>query len=235
MPPESPPLGTPYSSTVPDGCARPMPPCFVYQTLPSGPPAMPMGPVFVVDVLKRSNIVPIVVRLPMALGAVLWCVNQIFPSGPAQIQPGLLGVGIVNSVIVMPGPLMFIEAPAAPVGSGTPVPAAARARRPAPAVRRARARRARAGAARARAAPCPSSRCPPRPPTSRRPPPEVAAAAAAGRARRARGRARAVAAALTAPGAAERAQREPPEDDERGWSGVKLRMRVRRAGRRRRS
>src|SRR5579863_2540687 len=95
MLPESPPFGTPYSLIVPDGCARPIPPCFAYQTLPSGPPVIPIGPVAVVVVLTRVNMVPIVVRFPRALGAVLWCVNQIFPSGPAQIQPGSLGVGIV--------------------------------------------------------------------------------------------------------------------------------------------
>ena len=97
-----------------------MPPCFVYQTLPSGPPVIPMGPVFVVDVLMSLNPVPSVARFPMALGAVLWCVNQMRPSGPAVIQPGLLVVGIVNSVIVMLGPLMLLDgvvaaAPAAPV------------------------------------------------------------------------------------------------------------------------
>src|SRR5258707_14858804 len=58
MRPESPPLGTPYSAIVPEGSARPMPVCFVYQTLPSGPGAMPMGPVFVGEVLKRVNIAP---------------------------------------------------------------------------------------------------------------------------------------------------------------------------------
>src|SRR5260221_11160897 len=137
MRPEWPPLGTLYSEIVPEGSARPMPVCFVYQTFPSGPGAMPMGPVFVVEVLKRLNIVPIVVRFPRALGAVLWCVNQIFPSGPAQIQPGSLAVGIMNSVIVMLGPLMFIEAPPAPVGSAEPAapdPAAPDPAAPKPAV-----------------------------------------------------------------------------------------------------
>jgi hypothetical protein len=39
----------------------------------------------------------------MALGAVLWCVNQICPSGPAVIQPGWLGLGISNSSNVIAG------------------------------------------------------------------------------------------------------------------------------------
>jgi hypothetical protein len=85
-----------------------------------------MGPVFVVDVLKRLNIVPIVVTLPIALGSVLWWVNQIFPSAPVQIHPGLLGVGIAYSVIVRLGPFTFVDAPAAPVGAEPPVPGARR-------------------------------------------------------------------------------------------------------------
>jgi hypothetical protein len=39
----------------------------------------------------------------MALGAVLWCVNQICPSGPAVIHPGWLGFGISNSSKAMAG------------------------------------------------------------------------------------------------------------------------------------
>src|SRR6266545_1632233 len=70
MPPESPPMGTPFSVTTPDGVDRPMPPCRV---------------------------------------------NQSLPSGPAQIAPGELGVGIANSVIVMSGPLM-------PTAGGPPAP-----------------------------------------------------------------------------------------------------------------
>src|SRR6185369_11213436 len=42
----------------------------------------------------------------MALGAVLWCVNQMLPSPPAVMAPGWLAVGIRNSVMVMAGPGM---------------------------------------------------------------------------------------------------------------------------------
>src|SRR5882757_9848650 len=122
MPPESPPIGTPYSVITPAAVDLPTPPCFVYQTLPSGPPVIAMGPMLVTVVLKRPKPVPSVARLPMALGAVLWCVNQILPSGPAQIAPGELGVGIANSVMVMSGPLMGIAG--GPVGAPVdpPVP-----------------------------------------------------------------------------------------------------------------
>ena len=119
-PPESPPLGTPYSLKVPDGIMRPIPPCFVYQTLPSGPPVMATGPVLVVVVLKSMKLVPDGANRPMALGAVLWCVNQRLPSGPAVMAPGLLGVGIANSVSVMLGPLP--KATVAPSAGGAPEP-----------------------------------------------------------------------------------------------------------------
>src|SRR5438046_5634960 len=116
MPPESPPIGTPYSVIMPAGVDLPTPPCFVYQTLPSGPPTIAIGPMFVTVVLMRPKLVPSVPRLPIALGDVLWCVNQILPSGPAQIEPGSLGVGIEYSVIVMSGPMIGIAggAPSAP-------------------------------------------------------------------------------------------------------------------------
>src|SRR5260221_12143590 len=110
---ESPPFGTTYSVTVPDAVTRPIPYCFANQTVPSGPPLIPVGPVLVDAVWTRVNSVPIVVRLPTALGAVLSWVNQIFPSGPPAIHPGLLAVGIANSVIVIVGP--FTSAPAPPV------------------------------------------------------------------------------------------------------------------------
>src|SRR5258708_4264925 len=123
MPPESPPIGTPYSVIMPAGVDLPTPPCFVYQTLPSGPPVIAMGPMFVTVVLKRPKLVPSVARLPMALGEVLWCVNQILPSGPAAMAPGSLGVGMSNSVIVMSGPLIGIAGgpPLAPVIPPVPV------------------------------------------------------------------------------------------------------------------
>jgi hypothetical protein len=65
---------------------------------------MATGPVSVVDVSKSPNLLPSAVTLPSALGAVLWCVNHILPSGPAAIAPGSLGVGMTNSVRVMLGP-----------------------------------------------------------------------------------------------------------------------------------
>src|SRR5713226_7268133 len=108
---------------MPAGVDLPTPPCFEYQTLPSGPGVMSIGPMFVVDVLIKLKFVPSGMRLPIALGAVLWCVNQILPSGPAQIAPGELGVGIANSVIVMSGPLMPLAGapPAVPIDPPVPV------------------------------------------------------------------------------------------------------------------
>src|SRR5437762_8755801 len=79
MPAESPPAGTPYSFTMPAGVMRPMPSCFVYQMLPSGPPAMSTGPVLVVDVVITENMPPTVSR-PIPLGDVFSCVYQRLPS-----------------------------------------------------------------------------------------------------------------------------------------------------------
>jgi hypothetical protein len=59
----------------------------------------------------------------MALGEVLWWVNQSLPSGPAQIAPGSLFVGISNSVIVMSGPLIGIAG--GPTTGIPPVPVVA--------------------------------------------------------------------------------------------------------------
>src|SRR4029453_17110851 len=70
------------------------------------------------------NGAPVVATLLMAVGAVLWCVNQICPSGPAVIQPGWLGFGISNSSNAMAGAggggsaLRAID-PAAPVGAAS--------------------------------------------------------------------------------------------------------------------
>src|SRR5258706_12504736 len=58
----------------------------------------------------------------MALGEVLWCVNQSLPSGPAVMAPGWLGVGIANSVIVMSGPLICIAGGPPPALRLPPVP-----------------------------------------------------------------------------------------------------------------
>ncbi len=81
---------------------------------------MSIGPMFVVDVLIKLKFVPSGMRLPIALGAVLWCVNQILPSGPAQIAPGELGVGTANSVMVMSGPLIPIAGGPPPFPPGMP-------------------------------------------------------------------------------------------------------------------
>src|SRR6266542_1630003 len=105
---------------MPAGVDLPTPPCFEYQTLPSGPGVMSIGPMFVVDVLIKLKFVPSGMRLPIALGAVLWCVNQILPSGPAQIAPGELGVGTPNSVMVMSGPLIPIAGGPPPFPPGMP-------------------------------------------------------------------------------------------------------------------
>src|SRR5260370_17344943 len=104
MPPVSAPPGAPYSENAPEGIAFPIPCCFVYQTLPSGPELMAVGPRLVTFTLYREKVAPSVVTAPNALGAVLWCRNQILPSGPAQIAPGELGVGTWNSVNVTSGP-----------------------------------------------------------------------------------------------------------------------------------
>src|SRR5258708_29884273 len=125
MPPESAPSGTPYAVIMPAGVDLPTPPCFVYQTLPSGPPTIAIGPMFVTVVLMRPKLVPSVARLPIALGEVLWCVNQILPSGPALIAPGSLGVGIANSVIVMSGPMIGIAGGPPPPPGIPPVPVVA--------------------------------------------------------------------------------------------------------------
>src|SRR6187401_1189066 len=82
---------------------RPMPPCLAYHMLPSGPGAMPRGPMLVTLTLNMLNGAPSLLNLLTALGAVLWCVNQSMPSGPAASQPGWLAVGIANSVMVMAG------------------------------------------------------------------------------------------------------------------------------------
>src|SRR5882724_10876754 len=76
MPAESPPAGTPNSSNAPEGWILPMPPCFVYQRLPSGPGAMPRGPTLVMLTLYSLNGMPALSTLLTALGFVLWCVNQ---------------------------------------------------------------------------------------------------------------------------------------------------------------
>src|SRR5260370_34630589 len=80
---------------------------------------------FVTVVLMRPKLVPSVARLPIALGEVLWCVNQILPSGPALIAPGSLGVGIANSVIVMSGPMIGIAGGPPPPPGPPRVPGAA--------------------------------------------------------------------------------------------------------------
>ena len=63
---------------VPDGVILPMPCCFVYQTLPSGPGVMAMGPMLVVLILYTArSFRQSTVMAPMALGPVFWCKNQI--------------------------------------------------------------------------------------------------------------------------------------------------------------
>ncbi len=116
-PPESPPWGTLKMVIVPSGVDLATALCFVNQTFPSGPGVMAMGPMREEGIIKRPKFVPAVVRLPSAGGEVLWCTNQILPSGPEQIAPGSLGVGIANSVNVMSGPFTGIagEAPPLPV------------------------------------------------------------------------------------------------------------------------
>ena len=122
IPDVSSPFGAPNSVYEPLGVMRPIPCCLVYQTLPSGPAVMATGPVFVVDVSNRPNWLPSGVTLPMALGAVLWCVNQTLPSGPAVMAPGSLAVGIRNSVNVRLGPTPAI-AGAAPEALTPELPA----------------------------------------------------------------------------------------------------------------
>src|SRR5882724_7520476 len=122
IPPESPPCGTTNSVSAPDGVMRPMPFCLVYQTFPSGPGVMAMGPMRVDGVMKRPKLEPWIVRLPIAGGAVLWWVNQILPSGPAQMAPGELGVGTANSVKVMSGPLTGIAGAPLPPAPTMPPP-----------------------------------------------------------------------------------------------------------------
>src|SRR6266478_7751942 len=87
IPPESRPPGTGISVILPAGDAEPTPCCFVNQTLPSGPAAMPTGPTLTTAVPYRAN-VPAVDIFEMALGS--WLLNQRFPSGPVTMAPGWL-------------------------------------------------------------------------------------------------------------------------------------------------
>src|SRR5258708_16346172 len=63
----------------------------------------------VVAVVYSLILLPSIVMAPFALGPVFWCKNQILPSGPAVIPPGLddvaaLTLGMGNSVNVTSGP-----------------------------------------------------------------------------------------------------------------------------------
>src|SRR5258708_28895563 len=74
----------------------------------------------VVDVLYSEK-APAGVIFEMALGFVLWWLNQRLPSLPATIWPGWLGMLMLNSVNVMAGPSPFI-APVVPPLPPAPLP-----------------------------------------------------------------------------------------------------------------
>src|SRR5438445_8989523 len=65
---------------------------------------------------------PAGVILEIALGFVLWWLNQRLPSLPAMIWPGWLGMLMLNSVNVMAGPSPLI-APVVPPLPAAPLPA----------------------------------------------------------------------------------------------------------------
>jgi hypothetical protein len=86
-------------------------PCSVNQRAPSGPAAMPSGPLFAVE-MGYSLMAPPVVMRPILLPK--YSVNQRAPSGPAAMPWGpLLAVGVVYSVIV--GPAAAAVGPRSPV------------------------------------------------------------------------------------------------------------------------
>src|SRR5258707_25002 len=70
---------------------------------------MAIGPMLVTLVLYSAMLLPSIEMAPIALGPVFWCKNQILPSIPAAIPPGLddvaaLSLGIGNSVNVTSAP-----------------------------------------------------------------------------------------------------------------------------------
>src|SRR5258708_22593135 len=74
----------------------------------------------VVDVLYSEK-APAGVIFEMALGFVLWWLNQRLPSLPATIWPGWLGMLMANSVNVMAGPSPFIAPIVPPLPALPPV------------------------------------------------------------------------------------------------------------------
>ena len=70
MPAVSAPCGAPYSLNAPEGCIFPIPCCFVYQMLPSGPGLIAIGPMLVTLTLYTEKVAPSVVTAPSALGPV---------------------------------------------------------------------------------------------------------------------------------------------------------------------
>src|SRR5258708_39415384 len=80
----------------------------------------------VVAVVYSLILLPSIVMAPFALGPVFWCKNQILPSGPAVIPPGLddvaaLNLGMGNSVNVTSGPFTRLTG-ALGTGPMPPVP-----------------------------------------------------------------------------------------------------------------